>query len=103
MLKKEGILPDEKLVKAIGFLDRKGPGIFKKEGKEFLGVSDEGFEKISKILSAVRYKIVSQRTPLPEAVLFMKKVLTGKVDEKEIESLYSKDQKELEEAKKHQK
>ena len=100
MLRKEGILPDEKLIKAIGFLDRKGPAVFKKEGKEFLEVSDEDFEKISKILSAVRYKIVSQRTPLPEAILFMKKVLTGKVEEKEIESLYSKDQKELEEAKK---
>jgi len=98
LLKKEGKMPDERLVKAIGLLDRKGPAVFLNEGKALLGLSDEEFERVNKILSAASYKIMSKRPSLPEAVLFMKKVLMGEVDEGELNSLYEESKKLLEEA-----
>jgi hypothetical protein len=100
LLRMDGKQPDEKLVKAIGLLDRKGPIVFEREGKNILGFSDEEFEEVKKILSAIKYKIMVTRPSLPEAVLFMQKVLLRKVDKEEIEKLYMKNQKLLEEAEK---
>lgn len=98
LLRKEGVEPDHQIVKAIGLFDRKGIGIFKNKGKELLGVDDSTFENLLHYVFAARYKIVSQRTPLPEAVLFMKRLLSGKIEKAEIDDLYQQDQKELEEA-----
>ncbi|MCM8787156.1 MAG: hypothetical protein NC935_03790 [Candidatus Omnitrophica bacterium] len=101
LLKLEGINPDEKIIKAIGLADRKGPGVFKDNGAKLLGLSDDEFEKYKKIVAAARYKIVSQKTPIEEAIEFMKNLLMVKISEDEIENLYKQDQKELEEARKN--
>lgn len=98
LLRGEGKLPDEKIIKAIGLADRKGPGVFKNEGAKLLGLSEEEFEKYKKIVAAARYKIVSQRTPLNKSVEFMKALLMGEISEEEIKSLYEQDQEELEKA-----
>ncbi|MCS7200938.1 MAG: hypothetical protein NZ822_02210 [Patescibacteria group bacterium] len=99
MLRKEGRKFDETLVRAIGLADRKGPGVFNKDGASLLGVSEEEFERLKKLVAVARYKIVSQRAPLLESLDFMKRLLTGQIDEREVGDLYAQDQKELEEAK----
>lgn len=91
LLRIAGEHPYEKVVKAIVLADRKGPGFFEEKGAEILGLTEEKFEKYKKIVAVARYKIVSQRLPLEEAVIFMKKILTGKISDQEIEEIYQKD------------
>ncbi|MDD5760834.1 MAG: hypothetical protein PHF45_02190 [Candidatus Pacebacteria bacterium] len=100
MLKKEGKEQEinHNLVKAIGLLDRMGPGVFKDESKDLLKLSDEEFGKINKALRAAQYKIMVERMPLAEGVFFMEKLLTDKVDPKEIENIYQKDEQDLSKA-----
>ncbi|GIW66658.1 MAG: hypothetical protein KatS3mg095_0556 [Candidatus Parcubacteria bacterium] len=89
---------DRQLVKAIGLLDRKGPGVFKNQGQQLLNVSKEIFYELFKKVSVARYQIISQRISLDKAVLFMKKLITNQISEEEIEKIYNKDQQELEKA-----
>lgn len=96
--KKENII-DEKLVKAIGLLDRMGPGVFKNKGKELLGLNDEEFEKIDKLCRVANYFVKSTSIPLEEKVLFMKNLLKGEISPKEIEKIYEEDKNDLEKAK----
>jgi len=96
---------NKKLIEAIGILDRMGPGVFKKEGKELLELTEEEFEKVNKICKAASYNVLIKlrNLPLEEKVYFMKKLLTDEIDEKEIESLYEENEKDLEKAKKESK
>jgi len=96
---------NKKLIEAIGILDRMGPGVFKKEGKELLELTEEEFEKVNKICKAASYNVLIKLRSLPfeEKVYFMKKLLTDEIDEKEIESLYEENEKDLEKAKKESK
>jgi len=95
--KEENVI-DEKLVKAIGLLDRMGPGVFKNKGKEALGLNDEEFEKISKLCRVADYTVEIKNLPLEEKVLFMKNLLKGKIFSEEIEKIYEEDRNDLEKA-----
>jgi len=90
---------EEKLVKAIGLLDRMGPGVFKDKGKEILGLNDEEFKKIDKFCRAADYFVEIKQLPLEEKVLFMKNLLKGKISSEEIEKIYEEDRNDLEKAK----
>ncbi len=104
LLKREGKKVDERLVKAIGLLDRKGPAYFYEKGQQDLGLeNDEEFEKIKEILKACRYRLNIERLRLPEAVLFMMKILSGDYTEEEIKKYAQEYDKKLEEAKKESK
>jgi len=96
--KEENII-DEELVKAIGLLDRMGPGVFKDKGKELLELNDEEFAKIDKLCRAADYYVEIKNFPLEEKVLFMKSLLKGKIPLEEIEKIYEEDRNDLEKAK----
>lgn len=105
LLRKEGKMPEEKLVKAIGLLDRMGPGVFKDKGKELLNLAEDEFEDLSKKVRAIYYwvNVKNRNLPLEEKVLFMKKMLTNEISQKEIEELYKENEKDLEKVKKESK
>lgn len=104
-LRKEGKEPDTQIIRAIGLLDRKGPGVFKKEGQKLLNVSEEEFENLSKKCRAIYYAVnVKNRSlPIEEKILFMKKLLSNELPEEEIAKLYEENEKELEKVKKESK
>ena len=93
-------LINEKLVKAIGLLDRMGPAVFKDKGKEILKLNDdEEFQKINKLCRVAHYVIGVKQLPLEEKVLFMKNLLKGEISSEEIEKIYEEDRNDLEKAK----
>lgn len=110
MLRQENKEVDLNIIRAISLLDRKGPSVFKKEGRVLLGLDkeddEEKWEEINKILRAANYKIMVESAPSKEIekkILFMKKILTNQYDKKEIDDLYTKDINDLEEARKNSK
>ncbi|HPC30987.1 MAG TPA: hypothetical protein PK119_00780 [Candidatus Paceibacterota bacterium] len=103
MLRKENKNFDENLAKAIGILDRLGPKVFKEQGQELLKIEDKDWTEANQKLRAAYYKVFEERKPIEENLLFVKKLLTNEVEDKEIEELYLKDKESLEEARKNSK
>jgi hypothetical protein len=96
---KEENFIDTKLIKAIGLLDRFGPGVFKAKGKEMLGLNDEEFQRVQKLCRVADYYTEVKNAPFEEKILFIKNLLQGKISSEEIEKLYEEDRNDLEKAK----
>ena len=72
LLRSENENIDEKLVQAIGLIDRKGPSVFDEEGSTLLGFSDEEFAKYQKKIQEERGEVKDNSKEIKELEKYIK-------------------------------